>query len=324
MPAPVTGVSYAEGLSEKAIIGTMFMRLELLSGLTDYVNQVTMHFTSSQAFEKYRWVGMSPRMQLWVGGRKSKGLRTFGIDIYNDKYEATLEVGADDLRRDKTGQLLVRINEMVDGSQDHWHELVTDFLKNATSIVCYDEKYFFATDHEEGKSGVQSNFIDLDISAYPAKIHNTVAAPSPEEMSYAIFNVIKQILSFKDDTGRIINRRAKNFIVIVPLNLMMSASSAINIATFANGGDNLLFKSQFNIQLEVNADLNWGDDQFSVHRTDGNIKSIIRQDEYEVVPSMLGENSENYFKTDTLQFGLKSMRAVGPGLWPACCLGRLV
>jgi hypothetical protein len=42
-----------------------------------------------------------------------------GMSITNKTFEATLKILVDDLRRDKTGQILIRVRELADGRGDH-------------------------------------------------------------------------------------------------------------------------------------------------------------------------------------------------------------
>ena len=142
-----------------------------------WVDPVSMLFTSDQASETYAWLGQSPAMREWIGGREAKGFRENGITIANKKYEATLEIPLDWMRRDKTGQIQVRIDEMAQRANAHWAKLLTALIEAgeaATLGTCYDGQYFFDTDHSEGDSGTQSNDISVDIT--------TTTAPTAAEM----------------------------------------------------------------------------------------------------------------------------------------------
>ncbi|MCK9994619.1 MAG: hypothetical protein Dbin4_03139, partial [Alphaproteobacteria bacterium] len=60
-------------LSSRAIIGRYFARLETNPGLA-WVDAVSNLFTSDQRVEEYGFLGQSPKMREWVGGRQLKGL----------------------------------------------------------------------------------------------------------------------------------------------------------------------------------------------------------------------------------------------------------
>jgi hypothetical protein len=203
-------------LSSRAIMGMYFVRLEALP-LTELIDDISNSFTSDQSGETYAFLGQSPVMREWVGGRQAKGFSGQGVTILNKHYEATIEVQKKDVRRDKTGQIEARIAEFADRGQTHWLSLLSTLLLNGTSSVCYDGQYFFDTDHSEGDSGTQSNKITVDISTLPAQVHGSVTAPSVEEMQQAILAGIVQIASFKDDKGEPMNEGANAFTVTVPM-----------------------------------------------------------------------------------------------------------
>src|SRR3990172_9481985 len=114
----------AERLSSRAIIGEFYKTLEQDIGAS-WIGGLSMYFASDQNSEEYPWLGMTPMMREWIGGRNAKGFRENGITIKNKHYEATLEVLLKDLRRDKTGQVMVRIREMAQRANAHWASLIS-------------------------------------------------------------------------------------------------------------------------------------------------------------------------------------------------------
>lgn len=307
-------------LSSRAIMGMYFARLETNPGM-GWVNGIANMFNSDQSGETYAFLGQSPAMREWIGGRSAKGFSSNGLTILNKHYEATIEVQKKDLRRDKTGQIVARVQEFADRSITHWASLLSTLLLNGASTVCYDGQYYFDTDHSEGSSGSQSNSISVDISALPAAVHGAVTAPSVEEMQQSILAGIAQILSFKDDRGEPMNENATAFTVIVPVGLYLTAIAATSALTTAalqqNLNPNLIARLQVNV--EMNPRLTWTD-KFSVHRTDSPIKGFIRQTEQEVELKAKAEGSEYEFDNDAWQFGIDAWRGVGYGYWQRSCL----
>lgn len=182
----------AATLGSRAIIGRFYKALEQDAGM-GWVDPVSMLFTSDQASETYAWLGQSPAMREWIGGREAKGFRENGITIANKKYEATLEIPLDWMRRDKTGQIQVRIDEMAQRANAHWAKLLTALIEAgeaATLGTCYDGQYFFDTDHSEGDSGTQSNDISVDIT--------TATAPTAAEMETAILTATQKIMGLRN------------------------------------------------------------------------------------------------------------------------------
>lgn len=310
-----------QGLSSRAIIGKFYETLE--ASVIGWVSLISMYFTSDQESETYKWLGMSPAMRLWIGGRNAKGFRENGITVTNLHFEATLEVAVKDLRRDKTGQILLRIQEMADRANAHWASLLSTLLINGASTVCYDGQYFFDTDHSDGNSGIQSNSISIDISTLPAATQGTPTLPSVEEMALCILQSISQIQSFKDDQGEPINETAKTFLVIVPTPLNAIAAAAISSKTLAGGADNPLAKSEsLKIELAVNPRLTWTD-EFATFRTDGRTKPFICQEEDELKLKVQAEGSQIEFDKDMHQYGVDSWRNVGYGMWQHACKVRM-
>lgn len=311
-------------LSSRSIMGMYFARLEQNPGM-GWIDAVSNLYTSDQASETYKFLGQTPTMREWVGGRLAKGFSGNGITVVNKHYEATIEVAKKDVRRDKTPQLRARMAEFADRGQTHWASLMTTLLINGPSTACYDGQYFFDTDHSEGDSGSQSNDITVDISAMPAATHGTTTEPSKEEMQWAILKGIMAIVGFKDDIGEPVNENAKSFLVTVPLALYPAAQAAVqpllNAALAQNVDPNIL--ADFSITVVPVIRLTWTD-SFAVFRTDGPIKPLIRQTEQEIELKAKAEGSEFEFDNDAWQFGIDSWRGCGYGNWRYCCYVTLV
>ena len=95
-------------LSSRAIMGMYFARLEANAGMS-WKAGVSNMFNSDQASETYNFLGQSPGMREWIGGRQAKGFSGQGVTILNKHYEATIEVAVRDARRDKTPQIQARV-----------------------------------------------------------------------------------------------------------------------------------------------------------------------------------------------------------------------
>lgn len=303
-------------------MGMYFARLEINAGLA-WINQASNLFTSDQGSETYGFLGQSPAMRQWVGGRDAKALKASKIAIDNLHYEATLEFLKRDVRRDKTPQIRARIADFADRAQTHWANLLSTLIVNGATTACYDGANFFSTTHSEESSGTQSNNLSVTIASLPALVHGSTTAPSMEEMQQSIIKGIVQIMSFVDNVGEPMNENATEFLVIVPTSLYMTALSAISsIATAAlqqNFNPDLI--SNFKISVQMNPRLNssWTT-KFLVVRTDASLKPLIRQTEQEVELKAKAEGSEFEFDNDAWQFGIDAWRGVGYGYWQYTCL----
>jgi phage major head subunit gpT-like protein len=310
----------ASALSSRAIIGEFYATLEQdLGGM--WIPGVSNLFDSNQESETYKWLGQAPVMREWIGGRQAKALRDAGVTITNKTFEATLEVLLDEIRRDKTGQVMVRVRELAQRTNGHWAKLLTDLLIAAESTACYDGQFFFDTDHSEQDSGTQSNDLTSDVT--------TTTAPTAGEMETAILKSMEAIMGFKDDQGEPMNESAKAFLVMVPIPFMSSAAGAIGseiIIDSSTSRTNRIITlgslGGFKVELAVNARLTWTT-KFATFRTDSETKSLIRQEEEGVTVDAIAEGSEEEFKNKRHLYGVKAIRNVGYGYWQRACLTTL-
>lgn len=311
-------------ITERQIIGSFYKALAQDTGAS-WIGDVSNYFTSDQAIEEYAWLGMSPMMREWVGGRLTHGVKESSLQIKNVHYEATMDLLVRDLRRDKTGQIMVRVNEMARRANAHWAKLLSDLIIAGESTACYDGQNFFDVDHSEGSSGTQSNDISSDISEYPVLEAGTTTLPAVTEMQYSIAKGIEAIAGFKDDQGQPMNEDASSFLVMCPVSLMNVVMQAIQTPVQIAETQSALtaLKGKFRIDWAVNARLSDWTTKIAIFRTDSNIKSFIRQEETGVVMKAKAAGSEYEFDNDAWQFGIDSWRNVGFGYWQNSCLVTL-
>ena len=311
----------AQSLSSRAIIGEFYRTLEQDIGAS-WIPAISNLFTSDQEGETYRWLGMVPAMREWIGGRQAKGFRANGITIQNLHFEATLEVLVREMRRDKTGQVMVRVRELAQRANAHWAKLLSTLIANGASTVCYDGEYFFDTNHSEGDSGTQSNDLSVDISALPAAVHGSTTAPSVEEMQGSIMAAIQAIYGFKDDQGEPTNENARRFMVMVPPSLWTPAYQAVYspLAGTLQSSLDQIRTGGLDIMPVVNSRLSAWTSQFVVFRADSEIKALIRQQETDIQIKAVAEGSELEFNEDKHHYGIDAWRNVGYGDWKAACM----
>lgn len=301
----------ASTLSSRAIIGEFYNILAMDMG-QGWIPDVSMLFQSDQESETYKWLGMVPAMREWIGGRNAKGFAENGITITNKTFEATLEVLVDEIRRDKTGQVMLRVAELAQRTNSHWASLLTTLIVAGTAGLCYDGQYFFDTDHSEGDSGTQDN----DLTGAAA----TGTQPTAAEAETALMACVAAILGFKDNQGEPMNEGASKFRIMVPTVYLSPFASVLNNEFIAAGQSNIIKNIDgFNFSLSVNPRLSSGA-IFYVFRADGQTKPLIRQEEEEVTLSAIAEGSELEFKEDKHQYGVKAIRNVGYGYWQHACV----
>lgn len=302
-------------LTSRAVIGMFYQRLNESDGM-EWINAISNYFSSDQDTEEYRWIGQSPVMREWVGGRHAKGFTSNGITIANKHFEATIDIPVKHLRRDKTGQIKVRIGELAQKTKSHWGLLLSELIANGDVTPCYDGKPFFSETHKEGKSGVQSNKISFNLTN--AAINGEVgvpAAPTESAMRAAILSGIQQIIGFKDDIGEPMNENTTKFVIMVPVNLFYVAQAAIAAPLTVGGATNpVKILANMDIAIASNVRLK-DDDTFYVFRADGDVKAFIRQEEESVQVKAKAEGSEYEFDHDAHQYGVDTWRNVGYGYW---------
>lgn len=311
----------AQGLSSRAIIGEFYNTLEQdMGGL--WIPQVSNYFESDQESELYKWLGQSPSMREWIGGRQAKGFSDNGITITNKEFEATLEVLVKEMRRDKTGQVMVRVRELAQRTNAHWAKLLSALIQGGESGICYDGQYFFDTDHVEGESGTQSNDLTHDVTI--------PTAPTAGEAESAILKAVQAILGFKDNQGEPMNENAREFLIMTPVSLMNSVAGAIGASVIMDGASvsrtntilTLGTLGGFTMRMATNARLSWAD-KLAVFRTDAETKAFIRQEEEAVSISAVAEGSELEFNENKHRYGVKASRNVGYGYWQRSALVTL-
>lgn len=307
--------------TSRAVVGLLVRQMDEATG-DDWTGRIAnpTPFASDQESETYAWLSEVPKLREWLGGRQAIGLSEDGWTIRNRKFESTLEIPVDWLRRDKTGQIRARISELAEADRAHWAELLTDLLILAESAACYDGQYFFDTDHpdpSQGTSATQSN--DL---TYAAATNTT---PTTVEFVGALLAAVKALLKMRTEKGRYLNAGAKRFLCMVPVDLMDVAAAALGATVIAdtvsrtNTVQVLATLGGFGFDLVVNPRLSWTE-KFLLARADANAQALIRQQEQPTQVSSIAEGSELEFTRDVHQYGLKAIRGAGFGRWQHAAL----
>jgi phage major head subunit gpT-like protein len=305
-----------QALGSRDIIGMIDNGLEMSKDKT-WPFLCGMEFNSNQATEKYRIIGATPAMREWIGGRSIKSLRTAGVDVTNKPFEATMQIHVDDLRRDKTGFIKMRIDQMVEKAVSHWAKLLSTLRIAGTSTVCVDKEYFYAASHSWGDSGTLSNL--LTSSDYSELEVTDADNPTPVELAKAILKVVQHFYTFKDDQGEPSNENASKFLVQVPINMygaLIQALSSNFLSTGTGVVDNPLKLKDggFEIIPSPNPRLT-SDVDFFVDRIDGAAKPFILQSETDIKISAKAEGSEFEHDTNMHEYGINVSRNVGFGFW---------
>lgn len=279
-------------LSFRNIQGAYFWALEETQA-SSWVPSLATMTTSDQPYEIHKWLSGAPAMAKWAGERVRTNLVDYQLTVLNDKYESTLTFDADDVRRDKTGQVVRRVQELGQKAATLPQRIFSSLL-NANGNA-YDGVAFFSDTHSVG-----GYTIDNNISTAAA----TGTDPTVAEMVTAILAQLTAIWDFKDDKGDPCNEFAKSFTLMVPPKYMAAAMGALNNEYQASGVSNTIITSGLSFQLAVNPRLT-GDYTY-LFRTDAPVKPFVWQEEA-ISDSFksLGLDSDNGFWKDEISFGAK-------------------
>ena len=292
-------------VTSRAVIGEIYHRLQVGDG--SYIDRYAMKISSSQEVENYAWLGQVPKMREWIGGRQPKGLRENTWSLTNKDHEATLEILVKDLRREKFGQIKVRITELARRTLSYPSTLMSSLIANGKATACYDGQFFFDIDHAEGDSGSQNN--DLTFAAA------TGTVPTNAEMRDAIMDAIAAILGFKDDQGEPMNEGARRFEVMVPIALWPQATAAVTLPVVDANVTNIIpALKDFEISVVPNARLTDAT-EFYVFRTDAETKPFILQEEVPLNVSAVAEGSQLEFTDKKHWYGVDWAGVMGYGFW---------
>tara|TARA_Y100000310_G_scaffold140777_2_gene140200 strand:+ start:1780 stop:2745 length:966 start_codon:yes stop_codon:yes gene_type:complete len=305
-------------LTESGINGALAFALEAASA-PSWVSAIAGPILSSQQeTEKYRFSGMAPALRQWVGERQAKRLAEFAQNTSNVKYETTLEVFSEELKWDRTGQVQQRINDLAGRAAQHWASLMTTKMESTDDA--YDDVDFFSDSHLNGDAATVDNNISYNVT--------TTTAPTAAEMEQVILDIIETFMAFTDETGEPANETLQAITLIVPPKFVSATAAAINnpVLSDGNGARTNIVQSamgDFRVSYAVNPRFTAANDILYAFRTDNigmpamyrqaDIPSESSSDTADVTIQSQGENSDYFFETDKLRFGLKAYRAVDVG-----------
>jgi phage major head subunit gpT-like protein len=308
-------------ITSKNVLGMFFQEMEIAADRS-WVSAISNTFTSNQATETYAGLGTAPQMREWLGGKQGKNFREQSLTITNKDWESTLEVSLKDLRRDKTGQLQIRIGELAERAMAHDAKLISDLIENGTGTTlgaCYDGLALFADTHSVGSSGTIDNELSVDISALPVATNGTTTDPSVGEFVHTVLAGVSLLQGFKDDQGEPINENAQQFVVMVPNGLSKVARLALSQQMIGSGENNPLIADTLNYRIVSNARLTWTD-KFAVFRADGRAKPFITQLEVAPMLKALAEGSDYEFTNNAHLYSVEKSGNVGYGRFDQAAL----
>lgn len=280
---------------------------------------------SDQALQQHGWIWGEP-IREWIAGRFVGGLREDGIGIRNRTFEGTIELLLDEIRRDKTGQIMVRVADLASRSVELWAKMIAALVSAGETDACYDLQPFFDPAHVRQQTGSDAHPQSNRFTS-PAAIPT---APTGDEILAAVWVGITGILSVVDYDLEFMNEGATRFTVFMPAGFAGAAGKAFKCPALIRREGRIV-----DVQASLGGGVivrlvpmpsTWLDftDRIAVFRADADTaKAFIRQEEY-MEMSESPANGQTAFNDGKRLYGVSSSRGVGFGLWEHAALIEFV
>jgi len=300
-------------VSPVAIVGRMW---QMFSGINDpaWVERLSgavMQTVLDQV--TYVGIGTVPGLRVWEGARKSVQLTALPFTIPNKKYEGTLRIQGDDIRRAQDAGMAGQVDRSITGLRDRlaqlWGKLTSNLIINGATNLGYDGVAYFSASHTENMQAVQTNLVSW--------VAATGTTPTAQEFADSIAAAIAQLLLLKDDSGEPINMDTNRFIVMIPPALLPQASMALKaqvlVTTAGAVQSNVItVLGDYTFELMVNPRLTVAN-VYYLFAADG--RAFIRQSRLQLAISSKIDGSDFNHDYDAHEHGVLTIRGVGYGNW---------
>lgn len=142
------------------------------------------YINSDSKSNTYAWLTQFPAFREWVGSRLHKKLAEKAYVVVNKKFEGTIDVAREDIEDDAFGHYGSVAEGYGQSASDLKNDLIFQALAAAFTSLCYDDQYFFDTDHPvyaaEDGTGAITNVSNMQAGvAAPWMLLCTKRAPKP-------------------------------------------------------------------------------------------------------------------------------------------------
>jgi len=117
------------------------------AGVSPDYQQFVLEVPSTTSKEVYAWLGKTTGFREWLGDRVIQNLATHDYTITNKSFENTVGVPREAIEDDSYGVYSPLMAQLGQDAAQHPAELLYSLLKAGFSQPCYDNQYFFDTDH---------------------------------------------------------------------------------------------------------------------------------------------------------------------------------
>lgn len=279
-------------------------------GMASWVMAIADAFMdSTMGKEEYPFLAPPKPMTKWEGERNIQSLQERVLTIVNEPFETSIGIPGRALRRGRKS-IIDRQLQLLGGKYySNWAKLVTDLLVlNPTTPV--DSKALYANDHNESGAN-QDNLLGFTAAS---------SILTQSEASELMTSAIGAMLGFKDDEDEPTNEDAMNFLIMCSPLQLASIATAIGSPIVSNGvaavPNAIGSYNGFSIRAHANPRIS-NTDVFTF-RTDGPGAVVIQEEVGEGLGagiSILGTESEHFFKRGEILVGVDASRGVGPGSW---------
>lgn len=286
---------------------------------------VTTEMPSDSDQETYPWLGQVPQLREWTALRDVKSLPGQTFTIRNRKWEGTIAVENDLVRRDKLGIVAIRARDLARRAMSHRESLLIDTLLLGEATNCYDGQYFFDDDHAD-PGAVFTSSQDNDLTSAAA----TGTIPTPAEFEAAVNAMLNGATGldglrvFTDDQGEPWNF-AEDLHWIIPPAYELAARTVLGTGTNISPADSTGITGAFRglgtvhvsnyLPARQTALGQTADNRFYLLNAAPVVRPIIFQLEREPEFETLGPGSDHSFKTDTTLYGVNASYNMGYGPW---------
>lgn len=120
---------------------------QLLATTPVWNGQIATEIPSATRQVTYGWMARLPIMRKWLGERQIHAISTHQRTVTNDKYEFTDALDVNDVEDDTLGLFNLNLSMIASQAAKWKDQMLAQFLRDASTIIGYDGKAVYATDH---------------------------------------------------------------------------------------------------------------------------------------------------------------------------------
>lgn len=120
---------------------------QVLANTPTWADKVATTIPSNTRQVTYGWMARIPIMRKWVGSRSLNAITTHARTVTNEPFENTTVLERDDVEDDQFGIFNMNISFLAAQAKKWPDQRVAQFLRDASTVLGYDAKAVYATDH---------------------------------------------------------------------------------------------------------------------------------------------------------------------------------